>query len=299
MVLVVGSTGLLGSEVVRRLRKTGRPVRALVRTTSNRERLEELGQSGAEIVYGDLKQPETLKAACLGVDTIITTASSTLSRQEDDSIQTVDHDGYFSLIGTAAAAGVRRFVYTSIPPDLHESPLTRAKHEVATRLRSSGIDYTVLAANFFMEVWLSPHLGFNAEQGHTTIYGAGTRRIGFVSYKDVAEIAVRSLTSDTCRSRTLLVAGPENLSPLEVVRIFEEASGKSIKVSHVPDAALEEKWRGATDPLDKTFAALMLDYATGCPMDMSDTLALLPIHLTSLRDFALGMFAKGGLHDGR
>jgi uncharacterized protein YbjT (DUF2867 family) len=296
MILVIGATGLLGSEVVRRLRKAGQPVRALARATSNPERLEELKQSGAEVVFGDLKQPETLKAACRGADAIVTTASSTFSRQENDSIQTVDHDGYLNLIEAATAAGVRRFVYTSIPPNLHESPLTRAKYEVARRLMASGLDYTVLSANFFMEVWLSPHLGFNAEQGNVTIYGTGTRPIGFVSYKDVAEIAVRSLASDACRKQTLLVAGPENLSPLEIVRVFEQASGRSIKVDHVPEKALEEKWHSATEPLDQAFAALMFDYATGCAMDVTRTLALLPVHLASVRDYALGIYAKAGAY---
>jgi uncharacterized protein YbjT (DUF2867 family) len=295
MVLVIGSTGLLGSEVVRRLRKAGQPVRALARTTSNRERLDHLRQSGAEIVYGDLKQPETLRTACLGADTIIATASSTFSRQANDSIQTVDHDGYLNLVEAAVAAGVRRFVYTSIPPHLHESPLTRAKYEVARRLITSGVEWTVLAANFFMEVWLSPHLGFNAEQGNVTIYGTGTRPIGFVSYKDVAEIAVRAAASDACVNQTLFVAGPQNLPPLEVVDLFEEASGNSIRVEHISDVALEEKWRSATEPLDKAFAALMLDYATGCPMDVSGTLALLQIHLTSVRDYARSIFAKAGV----
>lgn len=299
MVLVVGSTGLLGSEVVRRLRKAGQPVRALARTTAHQQRLEELKQSGAEIVYGDLKEPETLRAACQGVDAIITTASSTLSRQANDSIQTVDHDGYVSLIEAAAAAGVGRLVYTSIPPNLHESPLTRAKYEVVRRLMASGIDYTVLAANFFMEVWLSPLLGFNPEQGDVTIYGTGTAPIGFVSYKDVAEIAVRSLANSACRNQLLYVAGPQNLSHLEVVRLFEAASGKQIKVNHVPEAALEEKWRAATDPLDKTFAALMLDCATGCPMDVSKTMALLPIQLTSARDYAYSIFTREGAYEPR
>jgi uncharacterized protein YbjT (DUF2867 family) len=296
MVLVIGSTGLLGSEVVRRLRKAGQRVRALARPTSNPDRLEELKQSGAEVVFGDLKQPETTRAACRGVGAIVTTASSTFSRQENDSIQTVDRDGYLNLIEAATAAGVRRFVYTSIPPNLHESPLTRAKYEVAERLMASGMDYTVLSANFFMEVWLSPHLGFNVEQGSVTIYGTGTRPIGFVSYKDVAETAVRSLASDACRKQTLLVAGPENLSPLAVVRVFEEVSGGPIRVEHVPEKALEDKWNGAAEPLDKSFAGLMLDYASGCPMDVTRTQELLPMPLTSLRDYALSIGAKAAAH---
>jgi uncharacterized protein YbjT (DUF2867 family) len=297
MVLVVGSTGFLGSEVVRRLRLTGEPVRALARETSNPERLESLRQAGAEIVFGDLKQPDTLRAACHGMDAIITTASSTLSRQPNDSIQTVDLDGYLSLIDVAAAAGVRRFIYTSIPPKTNESPLTLAKAKVAARLTASGMDYTILAANFFMEIWLSPMLGFDPENARATIYGSGQGPIGFVSYKDVAEIAVQSLRADACRNRTIAVAGPANVTPLDVVRVFEQASGRPFTVEHVPREALEARYRSASEPMDKTFAALMLDCATGCAMDMRPTLAILPMNLTTLEEYAGAMYPVIGAHD--
>jgi uncharacterized protein YbjT (DUF2867 family) len=296
MVLVVGSTGLLGGEVVRQLRKAGQPVRALARATSDPARLEGLRQAGAEIVYGDLKHVTSLRDACRGVDAIITTASSTFSRQENDSIQTVDRDGYFNLIDAAIEANVHRFVYTSIPPNLHQSPLTLAKYEIARRLFASGMDSTVLEANFFMEIWLSAAIGFNAESGHVTIYGNGNRPIGFVSYKNVAEIAVRSLLSEACRNRMLRVAGPENLTPLEVVQLFEQASGTSIKVDHVPEEVLEQKWQSAREPLEKAFAALMLDYATGCSMDMKETLGVLPVDLISVKDYALSVFRKAGAY---
>ncbi len=214
MILVIGATGLLGNEVVQQLRLAGHAVRALARTTSNPSRLEALQQAGAEIAYGDLKEPDSLQIACRGIEAIVTTASSTFSRQPGDSIETVDRDGYFNLIDVAKNTGVRKLVYTSIPQKMrYESPLTRAKSEVAEYLRSSGIDYTVLAANFFMEIWLSPALGFDAQNARATIYGTGDRPVGFVSYKDVAQIAVRSLTLEASKNRTISIAGPANLAP--------------------------------------------------------------------------------------
>lgn len=296
MVLVIGSTGMLGSEVVRRLRLAGKTVRALARATSNIEQVERLRQAGAEVVFGDLKQPDTLKAACRGVEEIIATASSTLSRQANDSIETVDRNGYLNLIDSAAEARVRRFVYTTIPPKMHASPLVQAKAEVGERLMASGMEYTLLAANYFMEVWLSPSLGFDVLNGRATIYGNGDRPIGYVSYKDVAEIAVRSLEADGCRNRTIAVAGPANLTPSAAVRIFEHASGRNFAISHVAEEALMEKWRSATDPLEKTFAGLMLDYAKGCTMDMRETLSLFPLQLTSLDDYAARLFGSERSH---
>jgi NADH dehydrogenase len=91
--LVVGATGLLGSEVCRLLAAEGKPVRALVRQTSDQTKVAELESLNIEIARGDLKDPATLAAACGGVNALISTASSTLSRQDGDSIQTVDLEG--------------------------------------------------------------------------------------------------------------------------------------------------------------------------------------------------------------
>jgi uncharacterized protein YbjT (DUF2867 family) len=46
MILVVGATGLLGSEIGLRLRQAGWPVRALVRGGSNRERIQAIEAAG-------------------------------------------------------------------------------------------------------------------------------------------------------------------------------------------------------------------------------------------------------------
>ena len=285
MVLVVGATGLLGGEVVRRLSSRGERVRALVRATANPERLESIRRAGAELVFGDLKDPATLVAACRGADAIIATASSTLSRQTGDNISSVDRDGYLRLIDAATHAGVTRFVYTSIPPDVRASPLTEAKARVGSKLMESSMSYTILAANFFMEVWLGPALGFDVHAGRVRIYGTGEKPIGFVSFKDVAEIAVRSLREERSQNRTLAVAGPANIAPIEVVRKFERAFGYPLAIEHVPEETLLQQWHAAKDPLEKSFAAIMLECAHGCPMDVRDTLALFQIPLTSIDDF--------------
>jgi len=115
MNLVVGATGLLGSEICRALAAEGKPVRALVRTTSDQSRVAQLESLGVEIAVGDLKDPSSLDAACRGASTVISTASATISRQEGDSIQTVDLEGQLSLINAANAAGISQFVLISFP----------------------------------------------------------------------------------------------------------------------------------------------------------------------------------------
>jgi len=70
-------------------------------------------------------------------------------------------------------------------------------------------------------------LGFDYANGRATIYGSGAQPMAWVSYRDVAGFAVDALGSGAARNRMLLAGGPENLTPLRVVRIFEEVTGRS------------------------------------------------------------------------
>ena len=81
MNLIVGATGLLGGQICQLLAERGKPVRALVRDTSNPDKVATLRNIGAEIVLGDLKDRRSLETACRGANAVISTASSTLSRR--------------------------------------------------------------------------------------------------------------------------------------------------------------------------------------------------------------------------
>src|SRR5882724_8466403 len=113
MVLVVGATGLVGSDVCEKLARRGEKVRALVRRTSAEEKIASLKTSGADLFLGDLKDPDSIAAACRGVEAVISTASSTLSHQAGDSIESVDAAGQLNLVNTAKSCNVERFLFVS------------------------------------------------------------------------------------------------------------------------------------------------------------------------------------------
>jgi len=169
MILVVGSTGILGSEVCRRLTASGQVVRGLVRTSSAPEKVSRLKAMGVQTVLGDLRDPASLQAACQGADTVITTATTTISMQPGDSIPRTDQQGQLDLVKAARAAGVRRFVMVSIPLGTEASPLTTAKRTVEKAIITSGMEYTILCPSIFMEVWLGPALGFDYQNAKATI----------------------------------------------------------------------------------------------------------------------------------
>lgn len=276
MNLVVGATGTLGSEICRLLAATDKPVRALVRKTSAPEKVAMLERLGAEIVYGDMKDSTSLDAACRGARAVISTASSTLSRQEGDSIETVDEAGQIKLVDAAERAGVEHFVLISFPHINVEFPLQSAKRAAEERLRRGRMKYTILQPTFFAEVWLSPALGFDPAHATAQIYGAGQNRISWISFQDVAKFAVAALDNATAANAVIKLGGPEALSPVEVVKLAEQTFGKKINVQHVPEDALRAQFGSATDSLQKSFAALMLSYAAGETIDMAETLRAFP-----------------------
>src|SRR5688572_14527491 len=112
-VLVAGATGFLGAEICRQLLAKNKKVKGLVCSTSDANKVAQLKESGVEIVKGDLKDKSSLEQALHGVSAIISTVSSTLSRQDGDSIQTVDDEGQINLIDAAVDTGVPQFIYVS------------------------------------------------------------------------------------------------------------------------------------------------------------------------------------------
>jgi NADH dehydrogenase len=277
---------LVGGEICRRLAGQQKPVRALVRPTGDASRIDELRASGAELAEGDLKEPASIQAACAGATAILSTASSMLSRQPGDTIDGVDRLGQLQLIDAAKSAGVKHFVYVSFTPRAEDFALQRAKREVEQALMASGMTYTILRPTFFMEIWLSPALGFDVAARRARIYGTGENPISWISFANVAEFAVRSLENAAARNATLELGGPEALAPLEVVRIFEELGGAPFTIEYVMEAVLRVGMTSARRALDEAFAALSLAYAHGDAIDMRAVLEAMPVRLVGVRDYA-------------
>ena len=288
MILVVGSTGSLGRHVVKKLLAKGESVRAMTR---DRSKADDLKASGAQIVLGDLRDPESLEFAVRGAKAVVAAAHSLLGRGASSSAA-IDDIGHHALIDAAKTAGVKHFVYTSAVGAASDHPVDfwRTKAKVERYLETSGLRYTIIRPTAFMEVHAWELIGKAVATGkRVMLFGPGKNPRNFIAAGDAANAVVLALRIPELQGRTLEVGGPENLSAREVVAIFEKVSGRRAKVTSIP-LPIVRAMSVATGRVHPGVARIMRvgihNETSDSTFDSSLMRTRLPIGLTSLEDFA-------------
>ena len=315
MILVVGATGQLGTTVTRGLRQQGRCVRAMVRESSSYTHLE---QDGIELCFGDLRNRDSLLAACHGIDTVIATANAAVPTASGDSFKAVDGEGYRNLIGACQQKRVARIIYVSatLSPFDHKIPIFRQKRLTERLLKESGLDYTIFRAESFMDVafammgsdipirgaeaatiqrpfWFTSRFfnrikGDIEQKGRANIPGSGTARRSFICIDDVAQFVTKSIDLPSARNTICALGGPEALSYKEVVAIYEKLLGRSLKVRHTPAIVFRIAME-ILKPFSPAAADIMginyLSATQSSEVEMKETAATFGVKLTSAEDF--------------
>ena len=235
MILIAGGTGLLGSQLVRRLTARGLQVRVLTRDGS---RASHLAGPLVEVAVGDVRDPNAVGRAMTGVRTVIS-AIQGFGGADAAGARAVDGDGNRSLIRAATAAGVEHFILLSILGVSgfdrgHPMELGRRKYEAERELVASPLAWTIVRPSAYMETWLGLVGRPLLESGRTRIFGRGRNPINFVAASDVAGFVDLAVDDPALRGLRLDVGGPENITLDEMVRTVEEVTGRSGVVDHVP-----------------------------------------------------------------
>ena len=284
MILVVGATGSLGGAITQGLLARGETVRILVRhdITGATGGQGQVVAAGAEPVRGDMKDRGSLDRACAGVHTVITTANSAL-RGGDDNTQTVDIDGNRNLIDAASQAGVANFIFVSANGADPGSPVPflAAKGKTEQHLQASGMPYTILAPEAFMDVWIGMVVGGPLLSNRpVTIVGSGTRRHSFIAARDVAQFVVAAVGNPKAANRKLVLGGPNALSFRDAATIYGQVLGRDVTVQGVAPG----------QPIEG-FPQVMLDLMAGLDVgesiiDMTALADEFGVTLTTVEDFA-------------
>jgi uncharacterized protein YbjT (DUF2867 family) len=252
MILVTGGTGTTGREIVGELQRLGATgVRALVRDPSKASFIRD---AGFETVEGDFDRAETLDAALEGVErALLLTAPSpgTFGQQR-------------AFIESAKRAGVRRIVkFSSLGADSSAPEgFGRWHGQAEDELKASGLAWTILQPNFFMQNLLG-----QAKQiaGQGVIYQpVGDARASFIDVRDIAAVAARTLTEDGHEGKTYVLTGPEALSYSDVASKLTDATGRQVKYVAITSEQFREgalaqglpEWLvSALERLNEIFAA--------------------------------------------
>jgi uncharacterized protein YbjT (DUF2867 family) len=215
-VLVVGATGRFAGLVVPELVRRNATVRALIREPASAEKARRLGAS--EVVIGNLRDPQSLEDAVEGVDGIFHIGPAFAP---DEAAMGV------GMVETAARAGVRKFVFSSvIQPTNTRLKNHASKVPVEDALYSTNMEYTILhPANFMQNIaaaWPSV-----VRDGVFSEPFPKTAKLARVDYRDVAEVAAIALTEARLSYATLeLCAGMHSRE--EIVSMMGEELGRPI-----------------------------------------------------------------------
>ena len=212
--ILVTTAGKVGAETARLLRERGVPVRVLVRDPA-KPTARSLAEAGAEIAVGDLAAPAAIDDAMTDVSAVVL-VSPAVPAQE------------LNVVASAAKAGVAHVVKATskASPD---SPIARRRgqSEIEAGLAASGIPYTLLRSNAYMQniLAVAPAIAATSSFGSA----AGKGRTGMVDARDVAAVAAQIAASPTAHAgKTYWLTGPELLSNYDVAAVLSKLLGRTI-----------------------------------------------------------------------
>jgi uncharacterized protein YbjT (DUF2867 family) len=211
MILVTGATGKVGQHVVKELAGRGEKPRVLLRDPGKTSQLK--GFVG-DALQGDFDKPDTVAKALQGADKVflVTPADQRQVAREK------------TFIDAAKAAGVKRLVYLSAIGATPDSTVTmgRAHAEVEAYLKGSGIPWTILEPNGFMQNFLNDAATIRSQGA--IYYPAADARVSFIDARDIGLAAAVALTSDGHAGKTYVLTGPEPVSYRETAALIGRAA---------------------------------------------------------------------------
>ena len=233
MILVTGSSGTIGKELLKQLAATGAKVRAAYHSRPP-------AQGGAEAARVDLSTGEGLAAALAGCDTVFLLTGG-LPDQTAAEMRAVEE---------AKKARVRRVVKLSVwGAEGNDFSFAKIHRPVEKAIEQSGMAYTHLRPNSFMQNFVTYDLDTIKSQG-AFYHPAGKARVSHVDVRDIAAVAVAALTAKgkEHEGKAYALSGPEALTYEQCAAKLSAAAGKPIRYVDPPPAEYRQTLLGAGIP---------------------------------------------------
>jgi uncharacterized protein YbjT (DUF2867 family) len=205
--LILGSSGLVGSHVFRRLLADGYDAVGASRH-----------KTGEPWVYFDLLDPRTHASALAGITTVML-----ISRPGDEEA----HLYAAPLISSMVTAGVKRVADLSALGAAKRPQFSIRKVELL--VETSGLEWAHVRPNFFMQVLARPPLSTEIATRRTLSLPLGSAKVAYVDARDVAATLFRALTDRALAGQAIELNGPEAVTHDEVVSRISQRIGETVR----------------------------------------------------------------------
>jgi uncharacterized protein YbjT (DUF2867 family) len=257
VILLTGVTGKTGGETAKQLLAKGVKFRAIVR---NAAKAEDLKAAGVELVVGDIGDAAVVRQALSGVEKALLVLPNGKTQQANEQ----------QFTDLAKAAGVKHLVkMSSMEAVAHaKTPIPQAHWAVEEYIRASGIPWTMLKPNFFMQNLLGSANSIKTQKKFSLPMGEGTT--GMADIRDIAAVCVEVLTGTGHTGKSYEITGPEVLTFHDVAARFSEVLGEKIEYVPMPMDQFRQRMTGVLEPwhlnavceLFREIAEIGLDHTT-------------------------------------
>jgi NADH dehydrogenase len=241
-ILVTGAAGFLGAETVRRALARGHEVRALIRPSSQRQRLP---QGVQDVVVADLAEAAdaALAAAASGIQGVINCAAVTSTGATDEALSwRVNVEAARRLFEAARAAGAGRWVQISSMSahPASTSAYGRSKLAFDEFLRGSTPppEWTILRPSLIYgpggKGLVDKTAGLMRKLPVVPVVGAGRELMRPVYVSDVADAALDCLERDGVTGKSYMLGGADEVSLNEFMGALARALGLRRPLVHLP-----------------------------------------------------------------
>ena len=227
MILFTGLTGAVGTEIVKLLPEYGIRARGLIRKP---EQAQTLQAAGVEIALGSLEDEAALSAALQGCEQAFLLMAN--CREQLDLEK--------NFVDLAHRTGVQHIVKMSANgAGADSSALLKRYHgESEDHIRRSGLAYTLVRPNFFMQNLL--HVAASIVEQDKIILPMRAGKVGIIDVRDVAHFVLALLARPGQENKTCEITGPELLSFQQIAAQLSAVMGREIGYVDVPPAEFKQ-----------------------------------------------------------
>jgi len=288
-VLIAGATGDVGSETAKIAVEKGHHVRALVRNTSNRDKLGK-AKNTIEFYEGDILDKASLEPAMEGTNALIISIRLTPAEvKRGRAYKDVELEGVKNLVEIAIQKGIKKIIHVSalgVGPHCL-SDMYQAKYQAEEVIIHSGIDYTIFQPSGMFKDFQKSHIPRVLKKGEATRwpYSPITLKMSPLSHGDLAKCVVDTLTNPAASNKRISIGGPDTITQGDLLNMIAKEAGINAHYTEsISKEQLMEKVK--SDPENSFFTPEQLkDFLADSEVDHAAIKEIFGIEFLRVEDF--------------